>query len=1287
MASPRDETFRLEHAGGEDANMEEPRNSSMPSDSAAEGPEGFREDLPRSIHSVDVSVTKDKDSLAETKNPSHCEHATFAQPLVSPDSLEMHQSRTGSEARTDDSGKDIDDYFAAKNPYESKTADFARPRSPLVPLLMDGTSATQQDSTSSDNASTESRSASWKDFSTQTVIGPSFNAGSTRPTSVPNFQTKSISRRREVADCPSYPDQSFKSLQDQQHPAPYKPRSPQPSRTRSSHASQNCSISSTNDKSMDDVRQPTSGAKTVGNTPAQSPGLFSPLFPVKKHWANDSDDGRSSTPMLHPSHHKEPKETHKLLKDIDPVSGRKLINHYEILQKLGSGQHGTVKQGRDLDSGEMVAIKIVRRFSKRLRLGRSGDPNEMIKKEVAILKKARHPHVVSLIEVIDDDEFGKVYLVLEYVERGEIIWRKQTDKDIALFEMERNKREMANDVDSEFERQAVEDFNNGVPARRADKARRLEEQRHYTKAHIKAHGSHGQGPDADRYWSLELAGELEAEHEAEIPSHITPQANSQLKPLQPPSETAEGSPQSDTPTHTPKPLPHAIETEQLPSTAPSSRPETPDNLEGTMWGSYLEETPSHLTLTTTIDQIIAAQTHWNPEEEDYRYVPCLTLLQALDAFRDTVLGLEYLHYQGIIHRDIKPANLLWNTDYRVKISDFGVSYLGKPIREDDNGEEIPEADAANLDEAIELAKTVGTPAFYAPELCDPQYFEIGTSPERPAITGQIDVWALGVTLYAMVFGRLPFVDSNEFQMYEKIARKEVFIPRWRLKGVPHTDRTPSNHNKRLDDVLEYEEVDDELRDLLKQLLKKNPADRINLKAVKHHPWILKGIPNGSTWIDETDPSVQSQGRKIEVSTQEVQDAVIGLTLVDRVKAGIQRVGSVLRGRGSRKRGDSNPKHPDAANSTSSTKSSTSLKEHRRSSLRGDEQIYTALRASREASEHPLAYSQTASPEYKESNAYFEETGGARPASEPLGGRPVPPDRTWSAADSMKTIRPPPIPAARDVTSLPNTSCGDEFSSLATVVEPTSSSSSSLGGIFGGAGRRFVNSMRSRERGTGRQSPSQSSRSSSVDTNIEDPHASPSLALSSAIAAGHVDPPPALREELELHHLPNESSSEAFQRAQEENYRRATLEYTHRTGRRSTVGQAADVPCPPSPDDELFYNQQRPPSVTDSVSMFPIVSSSSEQIVSGESTAQSRIPSVVSRASSLSATVEEGAEAQALGNPKAISELVNRRVFQQMGTEDLNATPALAKAAAEDEAGYNGEGEQDSESEDEGLAMA
>lgn len=75
---------------------------------------------------------------------------------------------------------------------------------------------------------------------------------------------------------------------------------------------------------------------------------------------------------------------------------------------------------------------------------------------------------------------------------------------------------------------------------------------------------------------------------------------------------------------------------------------------------------------------------------------CLDESTAWRYFRDTVMGLEYLHYQKIVHRDIKPSNLLLSDTDRVKIADFGVSL------------EFEGFDAL-------LTGTAGTPAFMAPE--------------------------------------------------------------------------------------------------------------------------------------------------------------------------------------------------------------------------------------------------------------------------------------------------------------------------------------------------------------------------------------------------------------------------------------------------------------------------------------------------------------------------------------------------------------------------------------------
>lgn len=937
-----------------------------------------------------------------------------------------------------------------------------------------------------------------------------------------------------------------------------------------------------------------------------------------------------------------------------------MVNNYEFLEKLGSGQHGTVKLGRQIGCTKLVAIKIVRRFSKKLRLGKFGDPNDMIKKEVAILKKARHEHVVSLLEVIDDDEFGKVYLVLEFVERGEIVWRKKTDKDIAVFEMERVKREKLHQVDDAYEEEERRKFNASVESRRKETFRLLEQRKIQAleilklRAEERLRNNLSESP----FWSLEYSTDLEEEPVVET-FHSAAATSLELS---------------------------AIVDSDKPSSSSQGHPRR---------GKISDQRSHDVAFQAALDQIIATESAWTTEEEEFMQVPCLTIPQALDAFRDTVLGLEYLHYQGIIHRDIKPANLLWTSDRRVKISDFGVSYLGKPIREDDNNEERAEADADDLDEAIELAKTVGTPAFYAPELCDPELFDVNKNPDRPLITGQIDVWALGVTLYAMIFGRLPFFDVNEFAMYEKIARQEVFIPRIRLKGVVNLEadsamdertnrlltelRSAENTNpeeirmlealrqenscfdsmamnKRYDDVLEYEEVDEDLRNLLKRLLDKQPLKRINLKEVKRHPWVLRGIVDKSAWIDKTDPSVQSQGRKIEVSTEEVQEAVVevsaSISLVDRtfdhIKSTFRRLGSVVRGRpDGRKRRNSNSNAVEKTVYTSAPKGSSNSPNGRRSSLRGDEG-YSISHATKEGSEHPLSQSIVATHELKSDRTNPDENRDLLSCAPEPTYRPAFLGRTPSNAESTKTIKsvaptiiPGSSPSLGEVAFPPMTHLAD------------SHSSSSLGSF----GRCFLNNMSNNRRARSGESASQSSRSSSVENC--------SKINSSAIESLHL-----------FQSRSDQRPASQFSRASSHS--------------RSTICSTADLSCPNS--EPIFRERQASFSHSDDVLPIP-VSSSSDQIASSmsESTSHPSIASVVSGASSVSmATDEYQSLLKDVSNPSTI---VTKSPRSFLASDDIvdhlsvlnNKTDGDDGTIDDDEAGYNGEGELDSDS-DEGIEI-
>lgn len=95
---------------------------------------------------------------------------------------------------------------------------------------------------------------------------------------------------------------------------------------------------------------------------------------------------------------------------------------------------------------------------------------------------------------------------------------------------------------------------------------------------------------------------------------------------------------------------------------------------------------------------------------------------------------------------------------------------------------------------------------------------------------------------------------------------------------------------------ETEPVDEDLRDLIKRLLTKNPNKRILLKEVKVHPWVLCGIKNPIEWLDKTDPEQNCHGTKIEVTTEDVEAAVSVPSIVTRAKAAFRKAaGTWVRG--------------------------------------------------------------------------------------------------------------------------------------------------------------------------------------------------------------------------------------------------------------------------------------------------------------------------------------------------------------------------------------------------------
>ncbi|EOA92930.1 Maternal embryonic leucine zipper kinase [Anas platyrhynchos] len=154
-------------------------------------------------------------------------------------------------------------------------------------------------------------------------------------------------------------------------------------------------------------------------------------------------------------------------------------------------------------------------------------------------------------------------------------------------------------------------------------------------------------------------------------------------------------------------------------------------------------------------------------------------------FRQIVSAIAYVHSEGYAHRDLKPENLLIDEEHNLKLIDFGL--CAKP--------------KGGLD--YHLNTCCGSPAYAAPELIQGKAY----------IGSEADIWSMGVLLYALLCGFLPFDDDNVMAVYRRIMRGKYTIPKW---------LSPSSTL------------------LLSQMLQVDPKKRITVKHLLSHPWLMEG---------------------------------------------------------------------------------------------------------------------------------------------------------------------------------------------------------------------------------------------------------------------------------------------------------------------------------------------------------------------------------------------------------------------------------------------------------------
>eukprot|EP00966_Prymnesium_polylepis_P041288 958190-Prymnesium_polylepis.1 len=110
---------------------------------------------------------------------------------------------------------------------------------------------------------------------------------------------------------------------------------------------------------------------------------------------------------------------------------------------------------------------------------------------------------------------------------------------------------------------------------------------------------------------------------------------------------------------------------------------------------------------------------------------------------EVLLGLDYLHGEGVLHRDIKPSNILLCANGHIKLADFGLS-------------------------STLLNKVGGGTAPYAA----PEALQLSSEAPDPALTSAVDFWASGVVLFELLVGEVPFRGSVPSQVLESIHAAE-----------------------------------------------------------------------------------------------------------------------------------------------------------------------------------------------------------------------------------------------------------------------------------------------------------------------------------------------------------------------------------------------------------------------------------------------------------------------------------------------------------------------------------
>ncbi|XP_044129210.1 MAP kinase-activated protein kinase 3 [Bufo gargarizans] len=168
--------------------------------------------------------------------------------------------------------------------------------------------------------------------------------------------------------------------------------------------------------------------------------------------------------------------------------------------------------------------------------------------------------------------------------------------------------------------------------------------------------------------------------------------------------------------------------------------------------------------------------------------------EASEIMRDIGMAIQHLHELNIAHRDVKPENLLYtakDTNAELKITDFGFS---------------KETLVQNA-----LQTPCYTPYYVAPEVLGPEKYD-----------KSCDMWSLGVIMYILLCGYPPFY-SNTGQAISPGMKKRIRMGQYEFPGP------------------EWSDVSEEAKQMIQQLLRTDPTERMTITQFMNHPWINQSM--------------------------------------------------------------------------------------------------------------------------------------------------------------------------------------------------------------------------------------------------------------------------------------------------------------------------------------------------------------------------------------------------------------------------------------------------------------